>query len=87
MVLLRRNCYITRDMGRIAEVQPFSLEYKALQKVPIIDAIVQYNNQYLGETYLLVFKNTLFVPAMKYNLISCFLIRETGLIVNNTPKS
>ena len=40
IVVLRKNCYITRDIGRIAEVQPFSPEYEALQKVPIANAIV-----------------------------------------------
>ena len=40
MAVLGKNCYITTDTGRIAEVQPFSLECEALQKVPIIDAIV-----------------------------------------------
>jgi len=87
MVVLGKNCYVTRDTGRIAEVQPFSLEYKALQKVPIIDAIVQYDDRYLGKTYLLVFKNALFVLAMKHNLLPPFLIREAGLIVNDILKS
>ena len=44
IVVLRKNYYIARDIGRIAEVQPFSLECEALQKVLIIDAIVQHNN-------------------------------------------
>ena len=30
IVILRKKCYITKDTGRIAEVQPFSQEYKAL---------------------------------------------------------
>ena len=30
IVILRRNYYITRDIERIAEVQPFLLECKAL---------------------------------------------------------
>ena len=40
MVVLRKNCYITRDTGRIAKVQPFFTGYEALQKVPIVDAVV-----------------------------------------------
>ena len=40
IVILEKNCYITRDTGRIAEVQLFSSDCKALQKVLIVDAVV-----------------------------------------------
>ena len=68
MVVLGRNCHVVNYLGKTAEVHPFSPEYEALQ-VPIVDAVIQYDDPYSGETYMLVCKEALYVPAMKYNLI------------------
>ena len=35
---------------------------------------------------MLVYKEALYVPAMKYNLIPPFLMREAGLVVDDLPK-
>jgi hypothetical protein len=36
--------------------------------------------------YILVAYNSLYVPTMTHNLVPPFLLREAGLIVNETPK-
>ena len=85
MVVLGRNCHVVNYSGKTAEVHPFSPEYEALQ-VPIVDAVIQYDDPYSGETYMLVCKEALYVPVMKYNLIPPFLMREAGLTVDDLPK-
>jgi hypothetical protein len=36
--------------------------------------------------YILVIMNALYVPALNYNLLPPFIMREAGIIVNETPK-
>ncbi len=38
------------------------------------------------KTYLLTFKNALYVPSMSHNLIPPFIMQEAGLIVNDVPQ-
>ena len=67
------------------EFHPFSSDYEALQ-VPIIDAAIQYDDPYSGGTFMLVCKEALYLPSMKHNLIPSFLVRETGLLVDDLTK-
>ena len=85
MVVLGRNCHVVNYSGKTAEVHPFSPEYESLQ-VPIVHAIIQYDDPYSEETFMLVYKEALYVPAMKCNLIPSFLVREAGLVVDDLPK-
>ena len=39
-----------------------------------------------GQAYLLVVRNALCVPFMEHNLIPPFILREAGLVLNDTPK-
>ena len=68
MVFLGRNCCIINNPQRIAEFHPFSLECEAL-KVPIVDNVMQCNNTYLGQTYMIAFKEALCVLSMKHNVL------------------
>ena len=86
-VVLGKNYHATNCTGRTAEVQPFPPEHKSLYQVPIVDAAMQHDDPCTGEIYLLVFKNSLCVPAMTHNLVPPFLLREAGLIVDDVPKS
>ena len=51
-----------------------------------MDAVIAYDFQTSGETYLLVVRNALCVPTMEINLIPPFILREAGLVLNDTPK-
>ena len=51
-----------------------------------MDAMIAYNCQTSGGTYLLVVRNALCVPTMEINLIPPFILREAGLVLNDTPK-
>jgi len=85
VVVLGKYSYIVNYTGKTAQVLLFSPEFEAL-KVPIVDAGIQYDDPYSGESYLLVCKEALFVAAMTHNLIPTFLMREAGLVVDDVPK-
>ena len=44
IVVLGKNFHITNYTSRIAEVQPFPLEYESLYQGPIVDTIIQYDD-------------------------------------------
>ena len=54
--------------------------------VPIVDATVAYDCPYTLKTYILVVKNALNVPSMSHNLVPPFILKESGLILNDVPK-
>jgi hypothetical protein len=86
MVVVGSNCLIVEYSGRTAVVSPFTPEYDALTEVPIVDAAVLYECPYSGKEYILLVRNALHVPAMVNNLIPPFVMREAGILVNDTPK-
>ena len=86
MVVVGRHDYILNSSGRIAQVSPFTPEYKSLKEVPIIDAAVTYDCPITDKSLILVFHNYFSVPSMKHNLVPTFIMREAVLEVNDTPK-
>jgi hypothetical protein len=52
----------------------------------MVDAAVRYDSPFDGKVYILVIRNALYVPSMKYNLVPPFVMREAGIIVRETPK-
>ena len=58
----------------------------AAMMIQMVDAAVQYDCPYTGITYILVILNALYVPSIQNNLITPFMIRKAGVIVNDTPK-
>jgi hypothetical protein len=85
-VVGRHGTYIISDTGRIADVNPFTPDYDSMQ-VPIVDAAVQYDCAYDGQSYIMmVIRNALHVPLMKNNLLRPFVLREAGIRVKETPK-
>ena len=67
-------------------MQAFSKEIKSLPNIPTVDAVIAYDCQTSGETYPLVVRNALCVPTMNITLIRPFILREAGLVLNDTPK-
>ena len=86
MVVLGKQAFVFSHSGQFANVQAFSEEVKALPEVPIVDAVIAYDCPSSGETFLLVARNALCVPSMDINLITPFIMREAGLVLNTTPK-
>jgi hypothetical protein len=86
MVVVGRHALVLSNTGRTAEVSPFTPDYDALQKVPIIYAVIIYVCTYTDNLYVLIMRNALSVPSMKHNRIPPFIMREAGIQVNSTPK-
>ncbi len=85
MPVVGRHAYIISDTGRMADVSPFTPDYASMQ-LRIVDAAVQYDCPYNGMSYILVIRNTLYVPSMKNNLLPPFILRQAGIKLNDTPK-
>ena len=64
MIVVGYNSYIISYSGRTADVSPFSPDYDALQKVPIVDVALAYDCPYSGKLYILLVRNALHIPAM-----------------------
>ena len=86
MAVVGRYCCILEDTGQKADVNPFTPDYNALEKVPIVHAAVMYECPYSGKEHLLVLRDALYVKSMSNNLIPPFLLREAGVVVNDVPK-
>ena len=57
-----------------------------MSRVPIVDAVLEYDCPIYGKITLLVARNTLFVQSMNHNLIPPFILREAGLKVEEKAK-
>jgi hypothetical protein len=73
MPVVGRHAYIISDTGRMADVSPFTPDYKSMQ-LRIVDAAVQYDCPYNGQSYILVIRNMLYVPSMRNNLLPPFIL-------------
>ena len=51
-----------------------------------MNAMIQYDSPLDGKEYMLVIQNALRVPSMNNNLIPPFIMRENGIIVNESAK-
>ena len=78
MLVAGKHAYIIAETGKKVDVSPFTPDYKPLT-VPLVDAMVKYDNPYDRKTYILVLRNALYVPSMDHNLIPPFMLREMGL--------
>ena len=85
MIVLGKQALVIQYTGHSAEVNAFSDDAGGLSKVPIVDAVVAYDCPYTSKTYMLVMRNALHIPSMKHNLIPPFILRESGLILQDIP--
>ena len=86
MVVVVKHAEIINDADRRDGVRHFTPEYELLNKVPIVHDAIRYDCPCSGETFLLISRNVLSVPAMDLNLIPPFVIREVGIVVKCVPK-
>ena len=80
MVVVGKHAAIINDTDRRAEVSPFNPDYEVLSKVPIVDFAIRYDFPRSVETYLLIVRNDLSVPAMDRKLIPPLLREKRGLM-------
>ena len=85
MPVIGKHALVLSHTGRVADVNPFTPDYKSM-RVPIVHAAIKYKCPYTNDTSILVVRNALHVPSMDNNLIPPFMMREVGLQVWDTPK-
>ena len=85
MPVVGKHAYIIAETGKKVDVSPFTPDYKPLT-VPLVDAMIRYDNPYNGKSYILVLQNALYVLSMDNNLIPPFMLREMGVTMNDVPK-
>ena len=88
MCVLGKHCYLLTELStvRTVNVGAFSDSAGGLNNVPIVDALLAYNCERTNQVYLLMFKNVLYIESMYDNLIPPFILRETGITVNDKAK-
>lgn len=86
MVVLGRHCFIFEWSGKFCSVNPFTETLGSIKNVPIVDAAILYECPYTQESFVLLCRNALYLPNMHDNLIPPFILRESGALVNDTPK-
>ena len=85
MPVVGKHAYIIAETGKKVDVSPFTPDYKPLM-VPLVDAMVRYDNPYNRKSYILVLQNALYVLLMDNILIPPFMLREMGVTMNDVPK-
>ena len=87
MMVLGKNCFIFDTVhGRTCDVEPFDRSLGVAKSIPVVDAALAYDCPITHESYLLIIRNALYVETMEVNLLPPFIMREAGLLVNDTPK-
>ena len=67
MAVCGKHCRVVADTGFKADITAFSNEVGQILEVPIVDALILYENLSSGEKFLFVVRNTLNVPSMSHN--------------------
>ena len=80
MVVVGFHASIISKSDRTDEDSPFIPDYEALQRVYIVDAAI------LWMFPSLIVRNALIIPYTNHDILPPLIVRETRLIVNNTPK-
>lgn len=69
---------------RHCNVSPY--DRSSSRNAPVKDAAVAYDCPDTGKTWILIGRNVLHIKGMQDNLMSPFVMREGGVIVNEKPK-
>ena len=86
-MVLGKNCFIFDTVhGQTCDVEPFDRSLGVAKSIPVVDAALAYDCPVTHESYLLIIRNALYVETMEVNLLPPFIMREAGLLVNDTPK-
>ncbi len=86
MAVAGQDCTIIAKSGHYATVTPFSGDLPVMEKVEIGDVTIAFGNPFSGKMCLLIMKNVLLIPSMDHNPLPPFLVQETLLFLDETPK-
>eukprot|EP00957_Ditylum_brightwellii_P115680 8823587-Ditylum_brightwellii.AAC.1 len=85
MPVMGRDAFVVSDTRRMMEVNLFTPDNDAM-KLKLVGAALKYDCLHEDKSYILLVRNTLHVPSMDPNLIPPFMLREAGIMVNETHK-
>ena len=87
MVVLGKHTYVFDGIpSRTCDVLPFDPRFGPSRKKQIIDGALAYDCPFTLKTFILEFRNSLYMKKMDHNLIPPFILREVGLEINETTK-
>ena len=86
MVVVGKNCVIFDDTDKTCTVNAFSESAGKLHDIPIIDAVIAYDCPYQCKTFLLLMRNALYISELEINLLPPFIVRESGIQIDECPK-
>ena len=86
MIVPVKHCFVFECYGKSYNVDPFNNILGSVKDIQITDAAIDYYCPYSHEFYILIWRNSLYLPNMEYNLFPPFIMRESGSTVNDTPK-
>ena len=71
---------------KTCDVESFDPSIGTVKKVHVVDAAISYDCPYLHQTFILIIRNELYIPTLENNIIPPFIMRESGITVNEKPK-
>ena len=84
--VVSKNATEIQYMGSYADVNAFANDVGQMKRVTIKYMEIAYDSPYQKKTLLLIIKNEWHVPSMNPNLITPFILDESGLEVDTKPK-
>ena len=72
MIVCGKDCYIISQSSHTAVVNAFTKDVGTIE-VPIVDALLVYEDEMTGKIYYLIARNVLYVESMEYCLIPPFI--------------
>ena len=73
------------DTGNVISVESFNKEMGSLPDVKICTCAVAYDCPKTGETYLLLFHESLYIPGLQTHLLNPAQLRMQGITVDDVP--
>ena len=85
-VMAEKYCTCFQDTGKCVDAYAFSDSSPSVPDIPVKNVLTAHDDPYTGQTTILGLYGALVVGSMTNHLISTFLAREAGMIVNDRAK-
>ena len=82
------NCVILNYTGKVCDVSPYRDDYTPVTNVPIVNAATAWQSSHTGQTYILVFQESLWMgDSMDTTLVNPNQLRHYDIQVQDNPMS
>ena len=78
-------CLVLKETGKTISVEGFNKKMGSIPDVKICTVAVAYDCPTTGKTYLLLFHEALYIPALTVHLLNPTQMRMQGIEVNDVP--